>query len=134
MLVTLSAIGVFLVGIAYVSIGIGMAYFRYKIISHGTLCNAKVMRFEKLSGFGEGYEIYVCFTFNDKHMDEHFIMGQSAIFRSSLNGKEYAVYYSEKHPMAVARKGVGGANLCINKILLGVFLIFLTSLYFLGIF
>lgn len=115
----IAAIIMFLGGVIFIWLVIDTIFLRRKIITTGTLCKAKAIRFEPT---GRGYSIFVSFIYKDELMVKPTT--ENTQYPNQYKGRELLIYYSEDHPHEVVLKSMKEVAFIFFLFVMGLLMIF----------
>lgn len=112
-----------ILGVSLILLGLFFIYLRYRIIIGGTLCKGKAAEFKPINvGKGNFYSVSVSFIYNDELKTLPITLQTVSSLRLNRK-KEFSVYFNEKYPKEVARKGIRFDITSIILIAAGIFII-----------
>ena len=95
----------YLLAIGIILVGVFIIREKYKVVVNGICCKAKVLKCEKrtMSYRFSVYNYIVEFTYKGKRMKRATL--ETTMFPKRKEGKQFYIYFNEKHPLWVVKKG-----------------------------
>jgi len=111
-------------GVMLILCGLGFIIQKYRIVIGGTAIQAKVIHFEDIpTARGiDAHRHVVGFTYAGNYLEKP--TRSNAFFPKKQIGRNISVYYNEKYPTYVIKKGMGTELGALFFILFGLLLLF----------